>query len=358
VSGTASRNELEKVPHEEPLLSLEDKFSSGEVANWYSNGGFLGMKLGSPAFDVEMKVDGLSVALEYVNGVFTIGSTRGDGRIGENVTENIKQVKGIPFDLRKKLKAIDPEFNAETVLRVRVEVVMLNRDFEKVNKERELNGEPLYANPRNAAAGTLRVLDPELVKKRGLTAIAFAVLHAEGFDGLNGDIKPGRTQLDDLAFLESLDFTVVPRYKADNPTDFDRAIEQIQNDRNDMPYWIDGAVIKVNSISAQNELGATSKYPRWAVAYKYKPEEKTTYVKQVIVQTGRTGILTPKVEFEPVSLGGTTVQYATLHNPGQIRELGGIAVGDEIVVSKAAEIIPQVVKVNTGSASRTQSCLR
>lgn len=345
VSGTASKRELGKVAHQEPLLSLEDKFSAEEITEWYNNSGFASIQTGSPAFDVEMKIDGLSVALEYENGIFVRASTRGDGKVGEDVTENIRQVRGIPFDIKSALAKFNPD--AHTVLRVRVEVVMFNKEFERVNKERELNGEPLYANPRNAAAGTLRVLNPDLVKNRGLEAIAFSVLYSDGFDSLPEDCRPNYTQVQDLHFLEAMGFHTVSFYECDTIDDINSAIDNIEKAKTDLPYWIDGAVVKANDREVQEQLGVTSKYPKWAVAYKYVPEEKTTHVKDIIIQAGRTGILTPKVEFEPVELGGTTVRFASLHNPGQIKALGGLAVGDEIDVNKAAEIIPQVIRVHT-----------
>lgn len=347
VSGTASKRDLEKVAHPEPMLSLEDKFSAGEISEWYDNLDINKTAGSDCLFDVETKIDGLSVALEYINGVFVQGSTRGSGREGEDITENIRQVRGIPFDIQSKLSKISPSFNAQTVLRVRAEVVMFNKEFERANKDRELNGEPLYANPRNAAAGTLRVLNPALVKKRGLESIAFSILYAEGFDDIPENLRPGINQVNDLKFLKELGFHTVTFIECNTANEILEAIDKIGETKTELPYWMDGAVVKVNDRISQKNLGETSKYPKWAVAYKYVPEEKVTYVKDIILQTGRTGILTPKVEFEPVELGGTTVRFATLHNPGQIKALGGIAVGDEITVNKAAEIIPQVIHVNT-----------
>lgn len=371
VSGTASKSTLGKVAHPEQLQSLDDKFSREEVAKWYASypvqlpetvktpGSSGETETVNPAdksevkavippkYDVEAKIDGLSVALEYVDGFFVQGSTRGDGWVGEDVTENLKRVRGIPLNLSDTKLGESGSLPLPHVLRVRCEVVMFNEDFERVNKEREESGEDLYANPRNAAAGTLRVLDPELVEKRGLTAIAFSVLHAEGFFSLPEEIRPGRYQLTDIRFMEALGFRTVPHFPCNDFDEIWDAIETIAKDREDYPYWTDGAVIKINSIAQQNQYGSTSKFPRWSVAYKYKPEEKTTVVRDIIVQTGRTGVLTPKAEFEPVELGGSVIRYATLHNPGHMKALGGIAVGDEVDVSKAAEIIPQVLRVHT-----------
>ncbi|MCD8118327.1 MAG: NAD-dependent DNA ligase LigA [Lachnospiraceae bacterium] len=386
VSGTPAKVNLGKVAHPEQMQSLDDKFSREEVENWYYGIGV--EKAGADAnFDVEAKIDGLSVALEYVDGVFVQGSTRGDGWVGEDVTENLKRVRGVPM----KLRDVGDQIAVPRVLRVRGEVVMLNEDFKRLNEEREKNGEDLYANPRNAAAGTLRVLNPELVAKRGLTLIAFNILYAEEINSENvsdsnseedrsqdtnlmesespqtdanpskdgasrnisGEdeailkIRPGVTQLGDLAYLEQLGFRTTPHIPCDNMDDIWAAIEKIGEEREHYPYWTDGAVVKVNHRSAQDRLGVTTKFPRWAIAYKYKSEEKTTKVVQIIVQTGRTGVLTPKVEFEPVELGGSVIRYATLHNPGHMKALGGIAPGDMIDVSKAAEIIPQVLRVHT-----------
>ena len=347
VSGIASKSYLKKVIHEEPLLSLMDKFSTDEVRDWYDNLKLDILELATPAFDVEMKIDGLSVELEYNDGIFVRASTRGDGKVGEDVTDNIRQVRGIPFDIKDRILSLDSSFNGNSILKVRIEVVMLNDDFKKANREREISGEPLYANPRNAAAGILRTINSELVKSRGLTSIAFSILHSKGFNDISCNIKPGYSQINDLCFLDALGFNTVSRRPCQNFNEIIESIDNIQKMRMNLPYWIDGAVVKVNNIEMQKKLGATSKYPHWAVAYKYLPEEKTTHVTNIIIQAGRTGILTPKVEFEPVILGGTKVQYATLHNPGQIKALGGIAIGDQIDINKAADIIPQVVRVYT-----------
>lgn len=338
VSGKASKVKLSKVKHPEQMQSLDDKFSIEEVSKW-----FLGLQLSEmvcPSFDVEAKIDGLSVALEYKNGKLVNGSTRGDGWIGEDVTENLMRVKGIPLELDSNIIG-----NSESIIRVRAEVVMYNDDFSKINSIREAVGDDVYANPRNAAAGLLRTIDIKAVENGLLTAIAFNVLYTNVEIMQNGG-RLGVNQVEDLEILEQLGFNVVPHYKCDNFNEIKNAINEIEVEREKLPYWADGAVIKVNSRRNQNNIGVTTKYPKWAVAYKYKSEEKNTRVVDITTQTGRTGVITPKVEFEPIELGGTIVRYATLHNQGYIDAMGGIVKGDEITVNKAAEIIPQVLRVN------------
>lgn len=337
VSGTAYKKKLEKVQHPEQLQSLDDKFSREELEKWYNT--VLVNSEARPFFDVEAKVDGLSVSLEYINGVFTKGATRGDGWMGEDVTENLLRVKGIP----QKLSG-DFQYD-NSVLRVRAEIVMYNDRFKQLNAEREISGEDSYANPRNAAAGILRTLDPLIVEKSGLSAVAFCILYAENIS-VNDSVQIGVYQTSNLDILTRMGFTTVPYAECNSIDEIWDAIDQLDVKRHSFPYWTDGAVIKVNSIKHQIFLGETSKYPKWAVAYKYKTEEKETKVINISVQTGRTGVLTPKVEFEPISIGGTTIRYATLHNIGYINALGGITIGDIITVSKAAEIIPQVLRVN------------
>ena len=337
VSGTAYKKKLEKIQHPEQLQSLDDKFSREELEKWYNT--VLVNSEDLPLFDVEAKVDGLSVSLEYINGMFTKGATRGDGWTGEDVTENLLRVKGIP----KKLSG-DFQYN-NSVLRVRAEIVMYNDRFKQLNAERENSGEDSYANPRNAAAGILRTLDPLIVEKSGLSAVAFCILYAENIS-VNDFTQIGAYQTSNIDILTRMGFTTVPYAKCNSLDEIWDAINQLDMKRRTFPYWTDGAVIKVNSIKHQISLGETSKYPKWAVAYKYKTEEKETKVIDITVQTGRTGVLTPKVEFEPISISGTTIRFATLHNIGYIKALGGITIGDFITVSKAAEIIPQVLRVN------------
>ncbi len=312
-----------EVTHRVPLESLQDVFSMEELEEFDQR---VRETVAEVTYDAEPKVDGLSVALEYENGVFVRGATRGDGRVGEDVTENLKTIRSIPLRLPEALPR----------LIVRGEVFMPKSVFHKLNEERELNGQPLFANPRNAAAGSLRQLDPKIAAARRLDILVFNIQYAEG--------KTFSTHTETLDYLKTQRFKVIPYTICDTITACTRQIQAIGDGREGYEFDIDGAVVKVNSLSDREMLGSTAKFPRWAAAYKYPPEQKPSKVVDIVVQVGRTGVLTPKAVVEPVRLAGTTVTNATLHNQDFITEKD-VRIGDTVLVQKAGEIIPEIVSV-------------
>ena len=323
VGGTAS-GRFAKVTHAYPLESLQDVFSFDELSEFY---GRVEGAVGQAEYVVEYKIDGLSVALEYVNGEFVRGATRGDGQVGEDVTANLKTIKDIPQKLE----------NAPPHLIVRGEVYMKKSVFDSLNAELELHEKPLLANPRNAAAGSLRQKDSKITKQRKLSIFCFNIQ--------NADELPLTSHTDSLDMLKSLGFPVSPRYPVyTDPADVQREIENMGETRGELDFDIDGAVVKVNSFAQRQTLGSTAKFPRWAAAYKYPPEVKQTLLKDIIISVGRTGVLTPNAVLEPVRLAGTTVSRATLHNRDFIRQLD-VRVGDTVSVRKAGEIIPEIIGV-------------
>ncbi|MBQ7700444.1 MAG: NAD-dependent DNA ligase LigA [Clostridia bacterium] len=321
--GGAVLDKFEKVTHRNRMGSLDDVFSYEAVADFVSD-----MKAyGDVTFSVEPKIDGLSVCLHYENGVFTQGATRGDGLVGENVTENLKTVGSIPLHLSKNVP----------LLEVRGEVYMPKKSFEALNAARELSGETLFANPRNAAAGSLRQLDSKITAERKLDIFIFNVQEADGltFETHTGSIKA----------MSELGFRVIPYIKEAHEADeITKHIKYIGEQRGDLPFDIDGVVIKVNELAMRPEIGENSGRPKWAVAYKFPPEAKLTKLTDITVQVGRTGVLTPLAVLEPVRLAGTTVRAATLHNIDFIRSKD-IRIGDTVEVSKAGDIIPEVRRV-------------
>ena len=311
------------VTHPVPLESLQDSFSESEVADFDAK---VREKLSRVEYSVEPKVDGLSIALEYRDGKFVQGATRGDGKVGEDVTENLRTIRSLPKELPDKLPR----------LIVRGEVYMSKEVFARLNAEREENGEAHFANPRNAAAGSLRQQDPKVAAKRHLDVAIFNLQLAEG--------KSFSTHSETLDYLRSQGFPVIPNLVVRELEDALEEIRRIGRDRAELPFDMDGAVVKLNSLSDREILGSTSKVPRWAIAFKYPPEEKESVVEDIVVQVGRTGVLTPKAVLSPVRLAGTTVTNATLHNQDFIAEKD-IRVGDTVLVRKAGEIIPEVVRV-------------
>ena len=315
---------FDEVVHRVPLESLQDVFSFTELEEF---GQRVAEALpGGVEYDVEPKVDGLSVALEYENGVFVRGATRGDGQVGEDVTENLKTVRSIPLRLPEALPS----------LIVRGEVFMPRQVFEDLNAEAELQGKPLFANPRNAAAGSLRQHDPKIAAQRRLDIRVFNVQWAEG--------RSFATHGESLDYLASQRFKVIPHETCKDMAEAGAIIQRMGEEREDYPFDIDGAVVKVNNLSVREQLGSTAKFPRWAAAFKYPPEQKESVVEDIVVQVGRTGVLTPKAIVKPVRLAGTTVTNATLHNQDFISEKD-IRVGDTVLVQKAGEIIPEIVTV-------------
>ena len=313
-----------EVVHRVPLESLQDVFSLEEL-------GEFGQRVGEALphgveYDVEPKVDGLSVALEYENGLFVRGATRGDGQVGEDVTENLRTIRSIPLRLPEALPA----------LIVRGEVFMPRQVFEELNEALELQGKPLFANPRNAAAGSLRQHDPRVAASRRLDIRVFNIQWAEG--------RTFTTHSETLEYLERQRFKVIPHETCADIAAAGTVIRRMGDEREGYPFDIDGAVVKVNDLSDRETLGSTAKFPRWAAAYKYPPEQKPSRVVDIVVQVGRTGVLTPKAVVEPVRLAGTTVTNATLHNQDFITEKD-IRIGDTVLVQKAGEIIPEIVSV-------------
>lgn len=322
--GGEALSQFEKVNHPVPLMSLQDVFSMEELTDFLTK-----VQESAPdaAFSVEPKVDGLSVALEYVDGKFIRGATRGDGNVGEDVTENLKTIRSIPLTLE----------NAPSRLIVRGEVYMPKKSFERLNRQQEEAGKPLFANPRNAAAGSLRQLDPKIAASRGLDILVFNMQLCEG--------KTFSTHGETLDYLKSLRFKVIPYQLLSSVTSICDAVTAINENREKLPCDIDGAVIKLNDLSQRENLGATAKFPRWAAAYKYPPEIKPTVVEDIVVQVGRTGVLTPKAVVKPVRLAGTTVTNATLHNQDFISQRD-IRIGDTVLIRKAGEIIPEILEVD------------
>ena len=311
--------------HEVPLESLQDVFSAAEVEDFCRR---MEEALGPDVeYSLEPKVDGLSVALEYRDGVFASGATRGDGHVGEDVTENLRTIRSIPMTLPEKLPR----------LIVRGEVYMARSVFEEINQQRELEGKPLMANPRNAAAGSLRQLDPKIAAERRLDIQIFNLQLADG--------RSFETHSQTLDYLATQHFKVIPHRTVRGAADCQQEILDINERRMSYPYDMDGAVIKVNSLAGRETLGSTVKCPKWAIAYKYPPEQKPSTVLDIVVQVGRTGVLTPRAVLAPVHLAGTTVQSATLHNQDYITEKD-IRVGDTVLVRKAGEIIPEIVEVD------------
>ena len=314
---------FQKYEHPVPLMSLQDVFSLEELND------FLNKTLEAEPqaeFSVEPKVDGLSVALEYVDGKFVRGATRGDGNVGEDVTENLKTIRSIPMTIE----------NAPARLIVRGEVYMPKKSFEKLNARQEEEGKPLFANPRNAAAGSLRQLDPKIAASRGLDILIFNIQLAEGMEFTS--------HAETLDYLKSLKFKVIPYKKLSKVQKIDDYVMSINKTREKLPCDIDGAVIKVNNLAQRERMGYTAKCPKWAVAYKYPPEVKETVVEDIVIQVGRTGVLTPKAVVRPVRLAGTTVTNATLHNQDFITERD-IRIGDTVHIRKAGEIIPEILDV-------------
>ena len=325
VGGSAKREAGVLVEHNVPMLSLQDVFDRGEVENFVAE---MKKQLDDPEFVVEYKIDGLSLSLRYEYGELKLAETRGDGiQYGEDVTANAKVIR----DVKKKLKD-KPEY-----LEIRGEVYMTEADFEKVNEKQELLGKKLFANPRNCAAGTLRQLDTAVTKERGLSMFIFNIQDARGISF--------ETHTEGYEYLKKQGIRVIEEYTVCKTADeVWAAIEKIGETRGKLPYDIDGAVVKINRFSDREKLGATSKVPRWAVAYKYPPEEKETKLLDIELSVGRTGRITPTAVFEPVRLCGTSVSRATLHNQDFINELD-IGIGDTIVVYKSGEIIPKVRRV-------------
>lgn len=323
VGESANRGLGKKFPHDVPMLSLEDRFSREEIDDFVNK---MFRELDNPVFIVERKIDGLSVALRYENGKFVQGLTRGDGFYGEDITKNLSMISTVP----RKIPSLLP------YLEVRGEVYMDNAAFEAINARQEEIGGKIFANPRNCAAGTMRNLNPNVVAERDLSIFIFNLQAIEGKEFINHS--------ETLDWLHAQGFQVSQYIKCSTVDEVWEAISMIGETRGELPYDIDGAVVKVNNLTDREKLGASSRLPRWAVAYKYPPEEKETRVLKIEVNVGRTGRLTPLAILQPVRLAGTTVSRASLHNQDQIDRLD-VREGDTVIVRKAAEIIPEIVSV-------------
>lgn len=328
--GGAPVSGFKKVSHTVQMGSLQDVFSFDEVRDFFER---ISETVDNPSFTVEPKIDGLSCSLEYRDGVLTCGSTRGDGFVGEDVTKNIMTIGSVPLSLPDKLP----------LLEVRGEVYMPRSVFSKLTEEMELSSETPFKNPRNAAAGSLRQKDSKIAAKRRLDIFCFNVQRVEG--------RSFSSHRETLDYLKSQGFKVIPKYTlVTTCAEIESCIEDIGKSRFDLPYDIDGVVVKLDSLSDREQIGSTAKVPRWAVAYKFPPEEKVTRLKDIEVNVGRTGIITPVAVFDTVLLAGTSVSRATLHNQDFI-DGRGIRIGDEITVRKAGDIIPEVLGVSKPTGS-------
>ena len=319
---------FEKVTHEVPLQSLQDVFSIEEVEEYVNK---IEQKaeeneIENRKYVVETKIDGLSAALEYKEGKFIRGATRGNGLVGEDITQNLKTIKTIPMELKEKID-----------ITVRGEVFISKQDFEKMNQEREENEEELFANARNAAAGSLRQLDSKITEKRPLDIYIFNVQKIDG--------KEFNSHFEELEYLAKLGFNVNPvRIECSTIEEIEKAIQKIGDEREKLTFGIDGAVVKVDDLKFREILGTTAKTPRWAIAYKYPPEKKETILKDIVCQVGRTGVITPMAILEPVKVAGSTISRTTLHNEDFIKEKG-LKIGDTVVIQKAGDVIPEIVEV-------------
>lgn len=328
--GGKADGQFAPVEHKVVMESLQDAFSKDDIRDFDER---VRSVVSKPIYVVEPKIDGLSVSLEYVNGEFVRGSTRGDGRVGEDVTANLRTVRTIPLKINTPLPFLE----------VRGEVYMSHEVFLKLVEEQELNEEKPFKNPRNAAAGSLRQKNPKITAKRKLDIFVFNIQQIEGHE-----LTEHKQSID---YIKSLGFNTIPFYNEfDNIEDALKEIERIGNIRGELPFDIDGAVIKVNSFSQRQSLGSTAKFPKWAIAFKYPPEEKETTLLDIEVNVGRTGVLTPTGVFEPTTLAGTSVSRATLHNQDFINELG-IQIGDKVIIRKAGDIIPEVLRVTEHKSS-------
>ena len=326
VGGTVKEG-FKKVEHEVPLQSLQDVFNFEEIEAFCERVKKQAQENGieNPKYVVETKIDGLSAALEYVDGKLIRGATRGNGLVGEDVTENLETIKTIPQELPEKIN-----------ITVRGEVFISKTDFEKMNQEREENEEELFANARNAAAGSLRQLDSNITKNRPLDIYIFNVQKIEG--------KEFNSHFKELEFLSKLGFNVNPvRIYCNNIKEVIKAINKIGEDRESLTFGIDGAVVKVDNLKLREIMGTTTKVPKWAIAYKYPPEQKETILKDIVCQVGRTGVITPMAILEPVKVAGSTISKTTLHNEDFIKEKG-LKIGDRVIIQKAGDVIPEIVK--------------
>ena len=319
-----------KITHDTPMMSLSNVFNSEELTLFYNR---INKEINNFTLTTELKIDGLAVSIKYVDGIYQSAATRGNGIIGEDITENVKTIKSLPLKL-----------NEDVTIEVRGEIFMPQKSFHKLNEERLSNNEQLFANPRNAAAGTIRQLDSSVVAKRNLDIFLYTIVNAE---------KYCTTQEEVLNYLQHLGFKVNPYYEVVNSIDqLNNTINKYDQIRKTLPYDTDGVVIKVNELKYYDEIGYTARSPKWATAYKFAPEEVETKLKDITFQIGRTGVVTPVAELEPVLISGSIVARATLHNEDYIINKD-IRINDYVIVRTAGEIIPEVVRVNTNKRSNS-----
>ncbi|NLK12099.1 MAG: NAD-dependent DNA ligase LigA [Candidatus Phytoplasma sp.] len=313
---------FEKVEHQSPMMSLSNAFNKEELLKYYDR---IQKEVPSFTLTTELKIDGLAATLIYEKGYLVKAATRGNGLVGEDITNNVKTIKTIPLKLKEPLD-----------IEVRGEIFMPHQTFNKINEERKKNHEPLFANPRNAAAGTIRQLDSKVVAKRNLDMFLYTIVSAEKFV---------KTQYEALQYLEKLGFKVNPAYHLiTSKEDLIKKIDDYDQQRKNLPYDTDGVVIKVNELNLYEDIGYTAKAPKWAIAYKFEAEKVETKINDIVFQVGRTGIITPVAELEPIMISGSLVSRATLHNYEYIKEKD-IRINDYVLVYKAGEIIPKVIEV-------------
>ena len=329
---------FQEVQHEIPMQSLQDVFNFDELIEFDKRIKKVAKENKKETkYVVETKIDGLSASLKYENGILVQGSTRGNGLIGEDVTKNLETIKTIPQKLKEPLN-----------ITVRGEVFISKYDFEKMNEERAVNDLSLFANARNAAAGSLRQLDSKITESRPLDIYIFNVQKIEE--------KEFNSHYEELLFLKKLGFNVNPvKILCNTIEEAIQAIQKIGEDREKLTFGIDGAVVKVDNLSLREDLGSTAKTPRWAIAYKYPPEKKETILKDIVCQVGRTGVITPMAIIEPVSVAGSTISKTTLHNEDFIKEKD-LRIGDKVIIQKAGDVIPEIVEVNEQEKSKNLKC--
>jgi DNA ligase (NAD+) len=329
-AGTEPVDKFEKVTHPAPILSLDNAYDEGDIRDWFDRIARLDDRVKDADFTVEPKLDGLTVVLHYQDGVFVKGATRGNGEIGEDITENLRTINALPLHIPVK----DDGLDVPNVLVVRGEALITKEDFKKLNQRLEEEGKKTYLNPRNTAAGSLRQLDSKITAQRPLTLLVYAIVHSE-----NGDVP--NKQWETLKYLENLGFPVAER--SQYCRNLDEAIEIcLKTDPDEFPFEIDGMVIKINDLDLANDLGVVGKDPRGAIAYKFPAQEVTTRLNDIRVNVGRTGVITPYAVLEPVEISGVIVKQATLHNFDFIKDKD-IRIGDRVLVKRAGEVIPYVI---------------
>lgn len=340
--GGESLTEFEHVRHSVSMMSLANTYAKEELVEFDKRVRRL-VHEESFSYILEPKIDGVAISLRYENGVLAVGSTRGDGKVGDNITNNLRTIRSIPLNLQ--VKGVPP-----AVLEVRGEVYMTRQGFARLNRARENAKEERFANPRNAAAGSLKLLDSKIVARRPLDAVLYAVGELDGIDF--------KTHEELIDTLKKFGFRTIPRYwKCVNIASILEPLDKLETMRHDFPFETDGGVVKINERNLYEILGATAKSPRWAVAYKYEPERAETRIRNITVQVGRTGVLTPVAELEPVTVSGSLISRATLHNADEIKRKD-IRIGDRVMIEKAGEVIPAVVKVNKSTRTGSEAVFR